>query len=102
VRCASGLLAVACGIAASVAAAREAAAESLRQVKPGDTLWSIAAEEFGDGAFWLAVYRANRDQIKDPRVLHPGQELAIPDVPDADREALLRQGRRGVSSPPPQ
>ena len=36
-------------------------------------------------------YRANRDQIVDPHVLHPGQRLAIPDVDPATRAAVRRE-----------
>jgi Tfp pilus assembly protein FimV len=66
------------------------------EVRPGETLWTISAEELGDGALWVAVYRANRDQIKNPKVLHPGQKLAIPTVEPSEREALRREGFRGL------
>ena len=48
------------------------------RVEPGDTLWSIAEEEYGDGQRWSRVYAANTDQITDPDVIHPGQVLDIP------------------------
>ena len=49
-------------------------------VKRGETLPQIAAqaEVYGDMALWPLIYRANRDQISDPRRIWPGQVLRIP------------------------
>ncbi len=47
-----------------------------RVVRQGDTLTSIAAEEYGDPTLWRPIARANR--IEKPRALQPGQVLAIP------------------------
>lgn len=49
-------------------------------VKRGETLPQIAAlpEVYGDSSLWPLLYRANRDQIRDPKVLWPGQQLKIP------------------------
>lgn len=49
-------------------------------VKRGETLPQIAAlpEVFGDSSLWPLIYRANRDQISNPAVLWPGQDLRIP------------------------
>lgn len=61
------------------------------EVRPGDTLWSIAAKAIGDPTLWPALYRANRDQIKDPALLYPGQKLAIPKVEPEQRSAVRRE-----------
>lgn len=45
-------------------------------VKKGDSLWTIAAKEYGDPADWRLIADAN--QIENPRTLQPGQELVIP------------------------
>jgi nucleoid-associated protein YgaU len=45
-------------------------------VKKGDSLWSIAAKEYGDPGDWRLIAQANR--IANPRRLEPGQELVIP------------------------
>ena len=47
-------------------------------VKKGDTLSKIAGQEYGDASAWKRIFEANRDKIKDPDLIHPGQELTIP------------------------
>lgn len=49
-------------------------------VKRGETLPQIAArpEIYNDQTLWPLIYRANRDQIRDPRFISPGQVLRIP------------------------
>ncbi len=47
-----------------------------RQVKQGDSLWFIAAKEYGNPALWRYIAEAN--SIDNPRVLKPGMELIIP------------------------
>ncbi|NJM83720.1 MAG: LysM peptidoglycan-binding domain-containing protein, partial [Tabrizicola sp.] len=48
-------------------------------VQPGFTLWGIAQEQLGDGVFYVQVFDANRDKIKNPDLIYPGQVLALPD-----------------------
>jgi nucleoid-associated protein YgaU len=45
-------------------------------VKSGDSLSKIAARH--EGVTWQQIWEANRDQISDPDVIHPGQVLKIP------------------------
>jgi nucleoid-associated protein YgaU len=47
-------------------------------VVSGDSLSKIAKREYGDAGKWHAIYEANRDKIKDPDLIHPGQVLNIP------------------------
>ncbi len=47
-------------------------------VKSGDSLSKIAKHLYGDANKWHQIYEANRDQIKNPDLIHPGQELKIP------------------------
>jgi nucleoid-associated protein YgaU len=65
----------------------------LHEVRPGETLAAIAHETLGDAALWPALYRANRDQIRDPARLYPGQKLSIPTLSPAQREAARRESR---------
>ena len=47
-------------------------------VKAGDSLSKIAKHEYGDATEWKRIYEANRDQIKNPDRIHPGQTLKLP------------------------
>ncbi len=49
-------------------------------VRRGETLPQISArtEIYNDSTLWPIIYRANRDQIRDPKRLWPGQVLVIP------------------------
>ncbi len=51
---------------------------AVRTVQPGATLWAIAREEMGEGIMYVAVYEANKDLIKDPDLIFPGQVFRIP------------------------
>ena len=44
----------------------------------GDSLSKIAKREYGDASKWHRIYEANKDIIKDPDLIYPGQELKIP------------------------
>lgn len=55
-----------------------ARAPSRYTVKKGDTLSAIAKREYGDANAWRRIYEANRDQLDNPDLIHPGQELTIP------------------------
>jgi hypothetical protein len=46
------------------------------RVKQGDTLWSIAAKEYGDPSLWRPI--ADKNKIYNPRSLKPGSDLVIP------------------------
>jgi nucleoid-associated protein YgaU len=47
-------------------------------VARGDSLSKIAKRFYGDGNRWQKIFDANRDQIKDPDLIQPGQKLKIP------------------------
>ncbi len=54
-----------------------AAKERTYVVKSGDSLSKIAKEVLGDANRWPEIFEANKDQIKDPNLIRPGQELRI-------------------------
>ena len=62
-------------------------------VRRGETLPQIAArsEIYNDASLWPVIYRANRDQIRDPKQLWPGQILKIPR--HVSREEVLESKR---------
>ena len=47
-------------------------------VQPGFTLWRIATETLGEGVLYVQVFEANKDQIRDPDLIYPGQVFTIP------------------------
>jgi LysM repeat protein len=47
-------------------------------VRRGDTLWAIAKKYYGSGLQYPKIYNANRDKIKNPNLIYPGQKLVIP------------------------
>ncbi|MFL1463812.1 LysM peptidoglycan-binding domain-containing protein, partial [Roseococcus sp. DSY-14] len=70
---------------AVVAAAAAAAPEARHVVQPGNTLWRIARENYGRGARFTLIFAANREQIRDPNVIFPGQVFAVPAPADSSR-----------------
>ena len=64
---------------AALRAGDGAATITTQTVQPGNTLWAIARENFGDGFLYVRVFEANVDQIRDPDLIYPGQVFVIPD-----------------------
>ena len=54
------------------------AAETTYTVKAGDTLGKIAQAHLGAASAYMSIFEANRDQLKDPDKIFPGQVLKIP------------------------
>ncbi|MEM9477284.1 MAG: Ig-like domain-containing protein [Pseudomonadota bacterium] len=48
-------------------------------VQPGNTLWGISTGAYGDGMQFVKVFEANRDRIRDPDLIYPGQVFTVPD-----------------------
>lgn len=51
---------------------------TLVTVQPGSTLWAIARKNYGEGILYVRVFEANRDSIKDPDLIYPGQVFKVP------------------------
>ncbi|MCL2482859.1 MAG: LysM peptidoglycan-binding domain-containing protein [Propionibacteriaceae bacterium] len=47
-------------------------------VGPGDSLWSIADRNLGDGNLWPDIVRANQGLVRDADLIQPGWELTLP------------------------
>ncbi|MEM9910153.1 MAG: peptidoglycan-binding protein [Pseudomonadota bacterium] len=47
-------------------------------VQPGFTLWGISRERYGDGFAYVRIFEANRDLIRDPDLIYPGQVFSLP------------------------
>ena len=54
------------------------AAQKVYVVVSGDSLSKIAQREYGHANLWNRIYDANRDTLKDPDKIYPGQKLRIP------------------------
>jgi len=65
---------------AAASAGRDAAAQVIT-VQPGFTLWAIARDRYGEGIRYVEVFNANRDRIRDPDLIYPGQVFDLPDDP---------------------
>lgn len=48
------------------------------EIQSGDTLWAIASKFLGNGAKYTEIFEANREVIKDPDLIYPGQKIRIP------------------------
>lgn len=57
-------------------------------VQPGFTLWGMAQETFGDGILYVQIFEENRDQIRDPDWIFPGQIFRMPAL-GADAETAI-------------
>ena len=62
----------------SLADAPAGAGRRTYTVKAGDSLSKIAKREYGDAAQWHKIYEANKDTIKDPDLIYPGQTYTLP------------------------
>ncbi|WP_128079973.1 LysM peptidoglycan-binding domain-containing protein [Roseicella frigidaeris] len=47
-------------------------------VQPGANLWRIARRTYGQGLRYTVIYAANREQIRDPNRIYPGQVFSLP------------------------
>ena len=54
-------------------------------VQPGNNLWRLARAAYGRGVRYTVIYEANRDQIRNPRLIFPGQVFAVPGLPPASQ-----------------
>ncbi|CAN7727808.1 LysM peptidoglycan-binding domain-containing protein [Bradyrhizobium sp. LjRoot220] len=51
-------------------------------VSRGDSLWRISRLSYGAGTRYAVIYKANREQIRNPNLIYPGQVFVVP-VPEA-------------------
>ncbi|WP_424812678.1 LysM peptidoglycan-binding domain-containing protein [Roseococcus sp. YIM B11640] len=61
----------------------DAAADGRYIVQPGNNLWRIARGAYGQGVRYTLIYSANRDQIRSPHLIYPGQVFSVPIPPEA-------------------
>jgi nucleoid-associated protein YgaU len=49
-----------------------------RVVTRGDSLWALSRLAYGDGARYAVIFNANREKIKNPNLIYPGQTVLVP------------------------
>jgi nucleoid-associated protein YgaU len=66
----------------------EAPQEIMYTVVRGDCLWNIAKKDvhYGNAFAWPVIYKANRDQIKDPDLIYPDQMFKIPKLTEEEKD----------------
>src|ERR1700722_4252671 len=47
-------------------------------VSRGDNLWRLSRNTYGVGTRYAVIYNANRKQVRNPNLIHPGQVLVLP------------------------
>ena len=47
-------------------------------VSRGDSLWRLSRHTYGVGTRYAVIYKANREQIRNPNLIHPGQIFVLP------------------------
>jgi nucleoid-associated protein YgaU len=47
-------------------------------VQAGNSLWVIARKAYGSGLHYTVIFGANKEHIKDPNVIFPGQVISLP------------------------
>lgn len=81
------------------AANRSAARPNRYTVKRGDSLWGISSSApiYGNPFMWPLIYKANRDQIRDPDLIHPNQVFSVPRnySQEEANSSMQRAKRRG-------
>lgn len=69
------------------------------EVQAGETLATIAGrpEVYDDPDLWPLIYKANRDQIKDPKEIFVGQNFVIPRDKTEEEKNTARQEARALN-----
>lgn len=71
------------------------------RVVRGDHLWGIAKkkEHYGNGFAWPIIYKANRDQIKNPDLIYPDQVFKIPPLSEEEKSKYEKLRRNYKPAP---
>jgi nucleoid-associated protein YgaU len=72
-------------VAVQVPAVADPAAEAVARptqviIQPGNNLWKLSRQIYGKGIMYTVIYEANKDQIRKPDLIYPGQIFLTPDA----------------------
>jgi nucleoid-associated protein YgaU len=48
------------------------------KVEAGNSLWVIARKAYGSGQHYTVIFGANKEHIRDPNLIYPGQVITLP------------------------
>ncbi|MDP1701117.1 MAG: Ig-like domain-containing protein [Aestuariivirga sp.] len=60
--------------------AEPAAAPTQVIIQPGNNLWKLSRQIYGKGIMYTVIYEANKDQIRKPELIYPGQIFLTPEA----------------------
>ncbi|MDA0319522.1 MAG: LysM peptidoglycan-binding domain-containing protein [Proteobacteria bacterium] len=66
-------------LAAYMTSVDEPARINVVTVQPGNTLWAIARKRYGRGILYVRVFEENKEKIRNPDLIYPGQVFSLPD-----------------------
>ena len=72
--------ALGCAPAAAEPVAEPAAAPTQVIIQPGNNLWKLSRQIYGKGVMYTVIYEANKDQIRRPELIYPGQIFLTPEA----------------------
>lgn len=55
----------------------------------GDCLWNIAKKFYENPFLWKKIYEANKDKIKNPDLIYPGQVFLLPDIENFEQQTEI-------------
>ncbi|MDN4986611.1 LysM peptidoglycan-binding domain-containing protein [Bradyrhizobium arachidis] len=70
--------AVAAASPADLLSTTTAEAGGSRVINRGDSLWALSRLAYGDGARYAVIFNANREKIRNPNLIYPGQTVVVP------------------------
>ncbi|MFC7830910.1 hypothetical protein [Streptomyces sp. NPDC057375] len=91
-----------------ISASRHAPRQDEVTVAPGDSLWSIAGDEYGDPTAWRDIYNANKGEAQpggrafnNPDLIIPGQHLDLPDPSEHSQTPAGPNASQDTPAAPP-
>ena len=68
----------------------------IKTILPGEYLFQLANEEYGNPYLWVLIYKENQDKILGPDLVYSGKELVIPAL-EGTTEKLTRNDSMAIS-----